>query len=109
MGVSPPLLVRCHNHSRSVVLAGPPVAPPGLRGDACDAFAEASTGQLVHGSYSASLHLAASLPFALQLSLLIPFSSPPADPVQSPTGSSFPSSSFPSFALWSPSYLLLTF
>ena len=33
-------------------------------------------------------HLAASLPFVLQLSLLIPFSSPPADPVQSPTGSS---------------------
>ena len=31
MGVSPPLLVRCHNHSRAVVLAGPPVAPPGLR------------------------------------------------------------------------------
>ena len=46
MGVSPPLLVRCHNHSGSVVRAGPPVAPPGLRGDACDAFAEASIGHL---------------------------------------------------------------
>ena len=33
-------LVRCHNQSGSVVRAGPPVADPGLRGDACDSFSD---------------------------------------------------------------------
>ena len=43
-------------------------------------------------------------PPPLRFPLLIPFSSPLADPVQSPTGSSFPLSSFP-FRSFVPSYL----
>ena len=54
MGVSPPLLLRCHNHSRSVVRAGPRVAPLRMRGVACDAFAEASMVPIIYGTLSDS-------------------------------------------------------
>ena len=107
-GVSPPLLVRCHNHSCSVVLAGPRVAPLRMRGVAWDAIAEASMFSTdngwKHSASSSSSPLLPPPPHPANLhsySFLFPPWRIPYNPPRDPPS---PLSSFP-FRFFIPSYL----